>query len=78
MCGWLFLRQNGRVVSLSITHDFLVPSLSFYVSRSYGNSNSNMASVTSNFGLDLRQFDGAASKGLRFLQNMVLRVVFVD
>ena len=58
MCRWLFLRQNVRVVNLSITHNYLVPSLSFNVSRSSGNSNSNLASVTTNFGLDLRQFDG--------------------
>ena len=29
-CGCLFLRQNVRVVNLSITHDYLVPSLSFW------------------------------------------------
>ena len=39
MCGWLFLRQNVKVVNLSITHDYLAPSLSFNVSRSSGNSN---------------------------------------
>ena len=39
MCGWLFLWQNVRVVNLSITHDYLVPSLSFNVSMSSGNSN---------------------------------------
>ena len=77
MCGWLFLRQNVRLVSFSITHDYPVPSLSFNVSRSSGNSNSNMASVTSNFGLDLRQFFGTAAQSLRFLQNTVLRVIFV-
>ena len=77
-CGWLLLRQNVRVVNFSITHDYLVPSLSYNVSRSSGNSNLNIASVTSNFGLDLRQFDGTASQSLRFLQNMVLRVIFVD
>ena len=44
MCRWLFLQQNDRVVNISITHDYLVPSLSFNVSRSSGNSNSNMAS----------------------------------
>ena len=74
----MFLRQNVRVVSLSITHDYLVPSLSFNVTRSSGNLNSNMASVTSNFGLGLRQFDGTAAQSLRFLQNMVLRAIFVD
>ena len=77
MCGWLFLRQNVRVVNLSITHDYLVPSLSFNVARSSGNSNSNMISVISYFGLGLRQFDGTASQSLRFFQNMVLRVIFV-
>ena len=49
MCGWLFLWQNVRVVNFSITHDYLVPSISFNVSMSSGNSNSNLASVTSNF-----------------------------
>ena len=78
MYGWLFLWQNVTVVNLSITHDYLFPSLSFNVSRSSGNLDSNMASVMSNFGLDLRQFDGAASQSLRFLQNMVLQVIFVD
>ena len=38
MCGWLVLQQNVGVVTLSITHDYLVPSLSFNVSRSSGNS----------------------------------------
>ena len=74
----LFLRQNVRVVNLSITHDYLVPFLSFNVSRSSGNSNSNMASVMSDFGLGLRQFVSTAAQSLRFLQNMVLRVIFVD
>ena len=75
--GCLFLRQNVRVVNLSITHDYIVPSLSLNVSRS-GNSNSNLASLTSNFGFGLRQFDGTAAQSLRFLQNMILRVIFVD
>ena len=78
MCGWLFLRQNVRVVNLSSTHDYLVPSLSFNVCRSSGNSKSNLASVTTNFGLGLRQFDSTAVQSLRFLQNMILRVNFVD
>ena len=81
MWGWLFLRQNVGVVNLSITHDYLVPSLSFNVSRSSGNSgnsDSNVASVTSNVGLGLRQFDGTAAPSLRFLQNIILRVIFVD
>ena len=43
-CGWVFLRYNIRVVKLSITYDCLMPSLSFNVSRSSGNSNSNLAS----------------------------------
>ena len=73
-----FLRQNVRVVNLSITHDYLVLFLSFNISKSSGNLSSNMASVSSNFGLDLRQFDGYALQSLRFLQNMVLRVIFVD
>ena len=78
MCGWLFLWQTVRVVNLSITHDYLIPSSSFNVSKSSGNSNSNLASVTSNFGLGLRQFDGSAAQRLRFLQNMILQVFFVD
>ena len=44
ICGLLFLRYNVRVVNLSITHDYLVPSLSFNVSKSSGNSNSNLGS----------------------------------
>ena len=78
MCGWLFLRQNVRVVNLSITHDNLVLSSAFNVSRSSGNSNSNLASVTSNFGLGFRQFEDTAAQNLRFLQNMILRVFFAD
>ena len=39
MCGWLFLWQNVRVVNFSVTHDYLVPSLSFDVSMSSENSN---------------------------------------
>ena len=77
MCGWLFLRQSVRLVNLSIIHDYLIPSLSFNVSRSSGNSNSNLASVTSNFGLGLHQFDGTAAQSLRFLQNMILRVILL-
>ena len=77
MCWWLFLRQNVRVVNLSITHGYLAPSLSSNVSRSSGNSNSNMASVTSNFDLGFRQVGGTAAHSLRFLQNMILRVIFV-
>ena len=75
MCGWLFLWQNVRVVNLSITHDYLVPSLSlsFNISMSSGNSNLNLASVTSNFDLGFRQFDGTAAQSLRFIQNMILR-----
>ena len=62
MCGWLFLWQNVKVVNLFITHDYLVPSLPFNVSNvstSSGNSNLNLASVTSNFDLGFRQFDGS-------------------
>ena len=66
------------VVNLYITHVYLPPPLSFNVSRSSGNSNSHLASVTSNIGLGLHQFDGTAAQSLRFLQNMILRVVFVD
>ena len=69
-CSW--------VVNLSVTHEYLVPSLSFNVSRSSGNSNSNCAPVMSNFGLGLRQFDGTAAQSLKFLQNMILRENFVD
>ena len=67
------LRQNVRVVNLSITNDVLVPSLSFNVSRSSGNSTSNLVFVTSNFGLGLRPFDATAAQNLRFVQNMILR-----
>ena len=70
MCGWLFLRRNVGVVSFSITHDYLIPSYSFNVCRSSWNSNSNVASVTSNFGIGLRQFDGTAAQSYRFLQNI--------
>ena len=73
MCGWLFLWQNVRVVNLSITHDYLVPSLSFNVSMSFENSNLNLASMTPNFDLGFRQFDGTAAQSLRFIQNMILR-----
>ena len=55
MSGWLFLWQNVRVVNLSIAHDYLVPSLSFNVSMSAGNSNLNLVSVTSNVNLGFRQ-----------------------
>ena len=78
MCVWLFLRQNVRVVNISITYDYLVPSLSFNVSRSSGSSYSNLAPVMSNFGLGLHQFDGTAAQSLRFLQNMIPHVIFVD
>ena len=67
-----------RVVNFSITQDYLVPSLSFNVSRSSGNSNSNLASLTSNVFLGLRKFDGTDAQSLRFLQKMILRVNFVD
>ena len=70
MCGWLFLWQNVRVVNLSISDDYLVPSLSFNVSMSSGNSNLNLAS---NFDLGFRQFDGTAAQSLRFFQNMILQ-----
>ena len=73
LCGWLFLWQNVRVVNFSVTHDYLVPSLSFNVAMSSGNSNLNLASVTSSFDLGFRQFDGTAAQSLRFLQNMILR-----
>ena len=73
MCGWLFLWQNVRVVNLSITHDYLFPSLSFSVSRSSGNSNLNLASVTSNFGLDLHQFECTAIQSLLINFNIIPR-----
>ena len=76
MCWWLFLRQNVRIVNLFITNDYLVLSLYFNVSRSSGNSKSNLDSVTSNFGLGLRRFDGTAAQSLRLLKNMILRVTF--
>ena len=71
MCGLMFLRQNVRVVNLSITHDYLIPSLSFNVSRSSGNLNSNLASVTSDFGLSLRHCDGTAAQNLRVVQTLI-------
>ena len=74
MFRWLFLWQNVKVINLSKTHDYLFPSLSFNVSKSSGNSNSNLVSATSNFGLGLRQFECTAAQSLRFLQNMILRV----
>ena len=70
--------QNVRVVNLSITHDYLVPSLSFNVAMSSGNSKLNLASVTSNFDLGFRQFDCTAAQSLRFVQNMIPRKIFVD
>ena len=78
MCGWLLLWQNVRLVNFSITHDYLVPSLSLNVSMSSGNSNLNLASVTSNFDLGFRQSDGTAAQSLRFLQITILRKKFVD
>ena len=78
MCGWLLLWQNVRAVNLSVIHNYLVPSLSFNVSRASGNSKSNLVSVTSNSGFDLRRFDGTAAQSLRFLQTVILRVVLVD
>ena len=71
------MRQNVRVVNLPISHDYLVATLSLNVSRSSGSSNS-LASVTSNFGVGLRQFDGTAAQSFRFLRDMILRVIFVD
>ena len=71
--GWVpVLVAKCQVVNLSITHDYLVPFLSFNVSRSSGNSNPNLASVTSNFRLGLHQFDGTAAQSWRFLPNMIL------
>ena len=48
-----------RVVNFSTTNDYLVLSLFFNVSMSSGNSNLNLASVTSNFDLGFRQFEGS-------------------
>ena len=70
--------QNVRVVNLSIAHDYLVPSLSFSVSMSSGNSNLDLVSVTLNNHLGFRQFDGTAAQSLRFLQDTILRKTFVD
>ena len=72
------MRQHIRVINFSITHDYLVPYLSFNVSSSSGNSNSHLASVASNFGLGLRQFDGTVAQSVRFLQNMIKRLFFID
>ena len=74
MFWWLFLSQKVRLCNLSITHDYLFPSLYFNVSRTSGNSNSNLASVTSNLSLGLRQFECTAAQSLRFCPNMILRV----
>ena len=73
ICGWLFLWQNVRVVNLPINHNYLVPPLSSSVSMSFGNLTLGRASVTSNFDLGFRQFDGTAAQNLRVLQNMILR-----
>ena len=59
MIEWLFLIQNVREVNLSITHDYLFPSLSVNVSMSSRNSSSK-ATVTSTFGFGLRQFERTA------------------
>ena len=67
-----------NIYNLSITCDYLVPSLSFNVSISSGNSNLNLEFVTSNFELGFRQFDNTAAQSLRFLQNMILRKEIVD
>ena len=72
MFGWMFLWQNVRVVNISIAHDYLFPSLSFNVSRCSGNSNSNLASVTSNFCLVNASL---IAQSLKCLQNMILRVL---
>ena len=74
MFGWLFLWKNVRICNLSIKHAYRFPSLSFNVSRSSGNSNSKLSSVTSNFGLGLRKFECTAAQCLRFLQSMIMTV----
>ena len=52
------MQNVSRAVNLSTTNAYLLfQSLSFNVSKSSGNFNSNLASVTSNFGLGLRQFE---------------------
>ena len=63
MFGWLFLRKNGS--DLFIIHVYLSSSLSFKVPRSFGNSNWNLAFMTSNFGLGLRSFEGTTAQSLR-------------
>ena len=72
------LVANVLVLNVSITHDYLFHSLYFSVSRSSGNSNSNLASATSDFGLGIHQFECTAAQSLRLLQNMILRVSFVE
>ena len=77
MGGYSCGKMSGQLASL-LPMIYLVPSLSFNVSMSSGNSNLNLASVTSNFDIGFRQFDGSAAQSLRFLQNMILRKNFVD
>ena len=77
MGGYSYGKMSEQLASL-LPMIYLVPSLSFNVSMSSGNSNLNLASVTSNFDLGFRQFDGSAAQSLRFLQNMILRKNFVD
>ena len=54
---------------MSGSFTFLLPMIiSFLVSRCSENSNSNLASITSNLGLDLRQFKCTTAQSLGFLQ----------
>ena len=73
MYGWLFLWQNVRVVNRSITHDYLIPSLSFNVSMSSGNSNLKLGNRDVQFRASFSPVWWYHCTSLRFLQNMILR-----
>ena len=75
MFGWIFLLQNVRVVNVT---SLLPMIISFNVSRSSRNSYLNLAYVTPNFSLGLRQFEFTAAQSLRLLQNILLRIFFAD
>ena len=77
MFGWLFLLQTVRVATcnLSITHDYLFPSL-FSMYPGLLEIQTQLL-ISSNFGLGLRQFECTAAHILRFLQNMILRVLLL-
>ena len=78
MLWWLSLFQTVRVATcnLSITHDYLFPSL-FSMYPGLLEIQTQLL-ISSNFGLGSRQFECTAAHILKFLQNMILRVFFVD